>query len=192
MSLLPTLLSRLRLPLAILSGSLAAATATLAWTLAWKGASELRRDREAARVAQSEASLHKQPGADEAIILEAIGLRLRDSGVLAGEGRMRWIRTLHRLQRELGLPAMNYQFEGGRPQPGPADERFALMAMKLQLEVLHEEDLLAFLSGLEQAGTPPARLRGCLLSRSSRPGTNLEAICDIDWLALNVGKERSP
>ena len=63
-------------------------------------------------------------------------------------------------------------------------------AMKLQMRLLHEEDLLNFLADLRDSVSAYLRIRRCDLDRLPRSGNmpvtsaELKAECLIDWLTL--------
>jgi hypothetical protein len=66
--------------------------------------------------------------------------------------------------------------------------------MKLQLGLLHEEQLFRFLQGLQRQVTGLFLVRSCQLQRAERDRPiktnrtdliNIRAACDLEWLTIN-------
>ena len=71
---------------------------------------------------------------------------------------------------------------------------FYASAMKIELKLLHEEDLTRLLGDLRQQAGPLIRVRSCKLARLPRISGDiaapLQADCQIDWITLRaVGQE---
>jgi len=71
------------------------------------------------------------------------------------------------------------------------DFTFYASAMKLQLKLLHEEDLTRLLDDLRQQAKALIRVKSCRIERLETTGeergggrANLQADCEIDWLTL--------
>lgn len=80
------------------------------------------------------------------------------------------------------------------------DFAFYLSSMKLELKLLHEEDLSRFLADLRQQAKALIRINRCHVERlpagaEERAGgrANLLAECDLDWLtAREAGRKHPP
>jgi hypothetical protein len=86
-------------------------------------------------------------------------LALKERGYIGPERRLDWIETLSRLKTAHRIFKLDYEFAPQRPVdanvlPGGASAGgFEIMAsqMKLQLQLLHEGELLVFLADLREA-----------------------------------------
>lgn len=117
--------------------------------------------------------------------------RLEERGIFGPERRLEWTELLRDLQAQLMIPGMNYELGAQAPLDrtpgsGPA---FHVSAMKLKLELLHEEDLLNFLNRLRQQASALTLVRNCRLARAAAAppaasGALLTAECEIDWITL--------
>jgi hypothetical protein len=75
--------------------------------------------------------------------------------------------------------------------PGkPANVDFFASTMRVQLQLLHEEDLLRFLADLRDSGNAFYAVRRCLVSRTGQPPTGtgiaprLRGECEIDLITM--------
>lgn len=119
--------------------------------------------------------------------------RLLELKILGPERRLEWADTMTRLrtQRELDL---RYRVERQRllvSAPGkPAPVDFFASTMRVELSVLHEEDLLRFLGDLRDSGNAYYSVQRCSLSRTGVAATaaslspRLRADCEIDLVTI--------
>lgn len=120
-------------------------------------------------------------------------LALQPTGLIGPENRLAWIEAVKQSQASRGLPSVSYEIE---PQQVLAmDTPFALgdyqlhgSRMKLQLGLLHEGDLFAFLGDLRRAGS--FSIQDCRIKRISVPAElplapRLQAECSLVWLSLS-------
>jgi len=121
-------------------------------------------------------------------------LHLRQAGVIGPEQRLDWTELLASEQRHLRLPSLEYEFapQAAVDAPANGDYGYYKSAMKLRLQLLHEEDLLRFISSLEQNARALVVTRNCKLNRlptvsSDRPGVfaQLNADCEMDWITAH-------
>lgn len=125
--------------------------------------------------------------------------QLQDSGITGEERRLDWMEMLRDLQRELRIPGMTYEF-GAQTSLDNADRSADHSAhawfsspMRLQLRLLHEEDLLNFLARVQKDAPALVIVRGCKLSPLSRPADGREALaqlgaeCEMQWLTVRRG-----
>ena len=119
-------------------------------------------------------------------------LQLERSGIAGEEKRLEWIELLRDLQRQLHLPGMSYEFGPRMALDKATGNSLAYHSshLRIQLRLLHEEDLLLFLQHLEQRAKAMVLVRRCSMTRLSQrdePGTGLaqlRAECDMDWVSL--------
>jgi len=124
----------------------------------------------------------------------AVYEQLKRLNILGEERRLEWADAITRIRAQRELLDVRYRVERQRllaSLPGkPANVDFYASAMKVELVLLHEEDLLRFLSDLRDAGNAYYAVRRCSLSRTGQPGdgTNiaprLRADCEIDLITV--------
>lgn len=165
---------------------------------------EQRQAAQKSRTAASEALRERngklaQLGQDGRAIRQKLALfgELRQRGTIGEEQRLDGIELLNALRRKHGI-TLQYELAPQRELEAKVAGTFSIYAstMKLQLGLLHEEDLLRVLDELRQQARALLLLRRCKLSRrheiddepNRRPGTQLQADCLIDWVTL---RERS-
>lgn len=118
--------------------------------------------------------------------------QLEKSGITGEEKRLEWIELLRDLQRQIRLSGMNYEFGPQLALEKVEGTAFAYHSshLRIQLSLLHEEDLLNFLQQLQQRAKAMVLVRSC---RVSRPVTindpnagmaQLSAECDMEWVTL--------
>jgi hypothetical protein len=115
---------------------------------------------------------------------------LKRLNILGEERRLEWADALARIRSSRELLDLRYRVERQRTLvsvPGkPANVDFHASTMHVALALLHEEDLLRFLSDLRDSGNAYYAVRRCVLSRTGQPATGsglvprLRAECDID------------
>ena len=117
------------------------------------------------------------------------------SGFIGEERRIEWIENLRQIHDAHKLFSIDYSIglqESFKPSYLPNLGNFKLQrsTMKLNLELLHEGDLLNLLDGLRAQSTPYI-VRECEITRPSgavinnkEVAANLSAVCEIDWLTI--------
>jgi hypothetical protein len=120
---------------------------------------------------------------------------LLETGFIGEERRIEWIERLRQIHTQHKLFSIDYQIdlqENYKPTFIPNMGNFVLhrSIMKLNLDMLHEGDILNLIDGLQEQ-TTPFIVRECEISRpvgavvnSKNIAPNLRAICEIDWLTL--------
>jgi hypothetical protein len=127
--------------------------------------------------------------------------KLVDRGVIGDEQRLDWIDRIAEIKAARKLFDVRYTIDAQRPveYPGLAgggDVEFLASAMKLDMALLHEEDLFRFLDDLRRALSAHVVIRTCTLQRSDRAapergiGPRLQATCDIDLVTIRDRKMR--
>lgn len=126
---------------------------------------------------------------------------LAGRGVFGEEARLDWVERIREIGKARRLFHIRYEFSPEHPlgpEAAPATSRaydFRASTMKLQMQLLHEADLLGFLSDLRTAVAAYIRLRECTVARLSQDagaaGTlapQLKADCTIDWIIVRETK----
>ncbi len=117
------------------------------------------------------------------------------SGFIGEEKRIEWIESLRKIHAQNKLFSIDYSIglqENYKPSFLSNLGNFKLhrSVMKLNLDMLHEGDLLALIDGLQEQ-TTPFIVRDCEITRpigavinTKNISANLKAACEIDWLTL--------
>jgi hypothetical protein len=120
--------------------------------------------------------------------------QLKDLGILGEEQRLEWADAMSRIRAELELPDLRYRVERQRPlvslpgKPGTVD--FFASTMRVDLALLHEGDLFAFLWALRTSGKAYYAVRRCVVSRTGQSAgvaslaPRLRAECEIDLITI--------
>jgi hypothetical protein len=188
-------LRRLLVP-GVVAGALVVAGAALIWL----SSASLRSAQAALSVAQAERRSNNERLAriseEEREVNEKIDLykRLKGLNILGEERRLEWADAINRIRRSRELLDLRYVVERQRllvSAPGkPASVDFYASTMKVDMALLHEEDLLRFLSDLRQSGNAFYSTKRCLLTRTGQAGgaatiaPRLRADCDIDLITI--------
>jgi len=118
--------------------------------------------------------------------------KLRERGIIGDEQRLEWVELLKNIRDKHQLLDLDYEISPQRPleSTSPNDVAYA-SAMKLQLKLLHEEDLLRLLCDLRNQANALIAVKSCNISRlaltpeeRANSHANLAAICEIDWITL--------
>jgi len=124
----------------------------------------------------------------------AVYRELKNLGILGRERRLEWADAIKRIRAQRGLIDLRYRVNPQKPlasvpgKPGTVD--FYSSTMKVQLALLHEEDLFAFLNDLRASGNAYYSVRDCVLSRTGVAPTapnlaaRVNANCDIDLITV--------
>jgi len=195
-------LKRLRLP-AIIAGALvalgAAAIGTTDYYLAQANAAyaTVKAQRVAAQGRMSKASEEEREIRENLLSYK----RMQEQGMIAPENRLDWIDTIAKIKTARKLFEIKYNIEAQKPleYPGMSSAGatdFIVSRMKLDMLLLHEEDLLNFLSDMKATGKSLISVRRCSVARLERGGVptgqallpRLRSECQIDLITLKDGK----
>jgi hypothetical protein len=118
-------------------------------------------------------------------------------GVIGPERRLDWVERIAQIKEARQLIDVQYELA---PQtaataeavPAPASAggyEFMASAMKLQMALLHEEDLLGFLDDLAVSVPAFLHVRNCNVERVAADAeaagvARLKADCSLDWITL--------
>jgi len=121
---------------------------------------------------------------------------LINKGFVGEERRIEWVenlRTQHKNHKLFGIKYSISHQEKYAPAFATNLGGFVLdrSVMKLELDMLHEGDLLQLTESLNAINTAPFILRDCEITRLNTAGplsnqliANLHAQCELDWLTL--------
>jgi len=189
----PRLRNSLLLCLALVAGGAAALFAVLRSVAAADQANHQ------AQLQRAEVRQRLASGGAEAAALRARIDRYREieaRGIIGTEQRLEWVERLAAIEKSRRLGAIRYELAVQKPAPLPGGStsggyEFMASTMKLQLPLLHEEDLLGFLADLGAGVAAWPRVRACNVERiadATAGGANLRADCTIDWITLRATK----
>jgi hypothetical protein len=124
----------------------------------------------------------------------AVYRRLKELHILGEEQRLEWADAMTRIRTSRELLDLRYTVARQRlltSAPGkPANVDFHASTMKVDIALLHEGDLLAFLRDLRESGNAFYAVQRCQITRtgSAATGTSivprLRADCDIDLITI--------
>lgn len=133
---------------------------------------------------------------EEREVTEKLGVyqRLKQLNILGHENRLEWADTIARIRRERELLDLRYVIDRQKllvSVPGkPASVEFYASTMRLDLALLHEEDLLRFLSDLRTSGNAYYSVRRCNVERTGQAlggatmAARLRGECEIDLITI--------
>ena len=123
--------------------------------------------------------------------------RLQALHILGEERRLEWADAITRIRAQRELLDLSYRVERRQllaSTPGkPGNVDVFASTMRVQLALLHEGDLVRFLSDLRDAGNAYYAVRRCALTRTGQAATGtsitprLRAECDIDLVTIVDG-----
>jgi hypothetical protein len=188
-------LRTLLLPLAAALLLLAAGSAFIWW--ANQSLADAKRD---LAVAQSERRQNAERltriAEEEREVKEKLDVyrQLRQLRVLGEERRLEWADAITRIRGERELLDVRYRVERQKlltSAPGkPGSVDFYVSTMKVDLALLHEDDLLRFLADLRNSGNAYYAVKQCAVSRTGQAGAGvsiaprLRAECEIDLVTI--------
>ncbi len=121
-------------------------------------------------------------------------------GMVGGENRLDWIDTITTIKTERKLFDISYSIAAQKDVNYPGIQQsgtsgFVASQMKLDMNLLHEGDLLNFLEDLQKRSKSLVSVRQCSLSRQDRGasptgaiGPRLRSDCQIDLITLRLAK----
>jgi len=180
-------------PAALLFGVILAASLLVAGAGHWflrseaQSAEEARTLRDAARQRIAQVQEQKR---DVALYADAYA-QVQARGLAGPERRLEWIEAIKDIQAARQLLPISYEFAPQQAMRADgfdlADYQLRASAMTLHMELLHEMDLLNFLSDLRRRGFFTARQ--CAIKRNGMSVNNadaggLVADCTLTWFSL--------
>jgi hypothetical protein len=194
-SFTPEELRKLALP-ALLAALLLAAGAGLIWGADSALDAAVRQAQAAQAERQQAAERLARISEEEREVIEKLDVykRLKQLNILGEERRLEWADAITRIRTQRELLDLSYRVDRQRllvSAPGkPANVEFYASTMRVQLALLHEEDLLRFLADLRASGNAYYAVRSCSLARTGQAATGatitprLRAQCEIDLVTV--------
>jgi hypothetical protein len=120
--------------------------------------------------------------------------QLKALNILGEEQRLEWADAINRIRVQRELLDVRYRIERQKllsSMPGkPASVDFFASSMRVDLQLLHEEDLLRFLADLRASGNAYYAVKKCTITRTGQAvggiamTPRLSASCDIDLITV--------
>ena len=120
--------------------------------------------------------------------------RLKQLNIVGEENRLEWADSIARIRRERELLDLRYVIERQKllvSVPGkPASVDFYSSTMRVDLALLHEDDLMRFLADLRASGNAYYAVRRCDVMRTgqalsgSTMAPRLRANCEIELITI--------
>ncbi len=119
---------------------------------------------------------------------------LKRLNIIGEERRLEWADAVARIRNQRELLDLTYRVDRQKllksvpGKPGSID--FFASTMTVQLDLLHEEDLLRFLSDLRESGNAYYSVKSCDLRRTGQAATGttitprLRASCEIELITV--------
>jgi cell division protein FtsL len=128
----------------------------------------------------------------------ALFKRLQERGVIGEEQRLEWVELLKEIRDKRRLLDLQYEIAPQRPLDAMPANGYGFYAstMKVQLKLLHEEDLTRLLDDLRRQARALIQVKSCAVSRLPRGGADgtipaqLQAECQIDLVTLRAAAGR--
>ena len=184
------------IPPAVIAAGLLGAGGALVWTageslraakgqLAAAQAERMKSTDRLARIAEEEREVKEKLDVYQ---------QLKRLNILGEERRLEWADAITRIRSQHELLDLRYRVERQRlltSAPGkPAPVDFFASTMRVDLALLHEEDLLRFLADLRDSGNAYYSVKRCSISRTGQAATGttitprLRAACEIDLITI--------
>ncbi len=122
---------------------------------------------------------------------------LQRIGFVGDEQRLNWLEGLRLANQQAQLFGIQYQIGTQQVYPyaaeiDPGQLTLHQSVMKLDFRLLHEGDLMRFLTALGKQGAGFFAVNQCRIERLNMGGSirfqpNLRAECDIAWITVNPG-----
>lgn len=117
---------------------------------------------------------------------------LQSRRIVGEEQRLEWVELLESIRARHRLPDMRYEITARHALEKVSAGQFALYAstMRLELKLLHEEDLTRLLDDLRREAPALIQTRRCDISRvqgpvaKEAPAALLQSSCLVDWITV--------
>jgi hypothetical protein len=118
--------------------------------------------------------------------------QMQDAGITGEEKRLEWTEMLQQIQHDLRIPGMNYEFGIQKPLENVNGAAYAYYAsaMRLQLHLLHEGDLINILDRIQKEAKALVLVRSCKLSPLAARSEGRDALaqlaaeCELQWVTV--------
>ena len=174
--------------------------------LALDAARHAHSDRAAAQKARDELDARwKRVHSEEAEIRQNLALYggLQARGVVGDERRLEWTELLKDVSARRRLSGLRYEFSPQRALDAtsagasaaraatPPDQDAYVSTLTLEVDLLHEDDLIHLLDDLRAQASALVQVKRCSVARLPQTNdgprrANLHAACQLDWITLRA------
>jgi hypothetical protein len=191
-------LRELRNPLLVLAAVLAIGATAIYFSARLVASTDDQLVQQRAQLREARTRVQKS-GDEKNLIVRYVDdyLRLQRAGFIGDEQRINWLDALRVANQQADLFGVDYQIGTQSAYPyaaelNPGDLTLSQSRMQLRFQLLHEEDLMRFLSALRQQGGGIFSIDFCQLRRNDTRGIirfqpNISATCDLSWITARVG-----
>ncbi len=195
------LLTTLPRPLGALAAVIAIGAALLYYTDLTLNSAQRTVAQQQVRLRDARIQLNKS-GEEKATIVRYLDQyqTLQQLGFAGDEQRINWLDGLRLANRETRLFGVDYQIGAQQPYPfaaelNPGQLTIFNSLMKINLKLLHEEDLMRFLRALAQQNAGMFSVNQCVMERTDagdnlRNQPNVRAECELAWITLRPPGEK--
>ncbi|MDP1526635.1 MAG: hypothetical protein Q8M20_12555 [Rhodocyclaceae bacterium] len=185
-------LSSLGLSIGLLIGALLIAAAAVTWTFQQSQQAAQQHKQAQARQSDTRARLARV-NEDERDIREKIARyqEIVQRGLTEPEQRLHWVEALKSIKASRRLLGLTYEIAPQQPldpkRVASGGHDFLVSTMKLDMPLLHEDDLLGLLGDLSAQVHALISVKRCQIDRlepGNVGGANLKASCEINWIKL--------
>lgn len=124
-------------------------------------------------------------------------LDLYQQGIIGPERRLDWLESIQQVSDNLEIPGLRYEIESQQESKRDwpfSTGKFRIYSsnMKLNLDMMHELDLLRLVDRLDRVGGGFFSLTDCQISRRSMDmdvsmdSANVNAACNLQWYSLKL------
>ena len=183
--------------LSIMLFAVVATTLIVFFSYSYHTETQTEKDLEQARYQDALAEL-KDANDDKRFVMRYSGRfkALESEGVFVAEQRVDWVDSLNTVISAMKLPNIKYEFSPQRP----ADDllvadvehvRINASPLKVEMNLLHEQDMLTLLDRLEREVKGRFLVERCEMKRAEQTFAyrlgrhNLGVSCDLRWLTLS-------
>ena len=188
-------LKKLALPVLLLVALLGAGAGLILWIQSQQKDAERQLAAATTERAQAAARLTRIAEEEKEVNDKlAVYRRLKSLHILGEEQRLEWADAMTRIRTTRELLDMRYIVDRqrliGTFAAKPASVDFYASTMKVDIALLHEGDLLAFLRELRDSGNAYYSIRRCAINRTGQAATGtsivprLRAECEIDLITI--------
>jgi len=120
--------------------------------------------------------------------------QLKSLHILGEERRLEWADSINRIRVQRELLDLRYRVERQKLVTSaagkPANVDFFASTMRVEMQLLHEEDLLRFLADLRASGNAYYSVKKCVIARTGQAvggatmTPRLSAQCEIDLITI--------
>lgn len=122
----------------------------------------------------------------------ALFANLQARGIIGEEQRLDWVELIKEIRDLRKLLDVQYEFSPQQTldKASAGGYTFKSSAMRLQMKLLHEMDLLNFINDLRLHAKAYVRVRACSVTRVPRTmttggdGSQLTAECELEWITI--------